>query len=317
MNKESSRKNKIITKIKIPLWFLIINIIVFSSFLIGHIIYFLNNNSPTPWVLFFMGLILISSVFYIMSALYFIILSLKKRFENISILLVILGIASFILPILFLILNFPNTKINNLILNIFPFLTLILSIILLINQFIDNKKEYSNHLSITKFVTFMILTLGLYFVFWYYKNLEYIEDYGRKDINTTLRFLGLFVPILNIFLIYDEFIIIKEINQNKFIKVTWSPGWMTFWLIFLYGLERFLIYFTDENSLMRIILYIGIVFIICFPLIEVQDSLNDYWNIIQKKFPKRNSFSKGEIVFVVIAALIWILYIITLVFGNF
>lgn len=302
-------KNKNIIKLKIPIWFLIINIIIFSLFSVLQIIYFINNVQGSM-LIFFRLLIYISSIIYIISAISFIILSQLKKYERISVFLTIIGVMSIILPITTSILNVSNPLIS-FIINFLSFLTLIISIIALIDRFIDKKIEYSNHFSVTKLIIFMILTLGLYFFYWYYRNLEYIEDYGRKDINIILRMLGLFVPFLNIFLIYDQFTIIKEINEDKLIKVTWSPGWMTFWLIFLYGLERFFIYFTNEDSLTRILLYAGTIFLTCIPLIEIQDSLNDYWNNIQKNLRKRSFFSRGEVIFIVIASLIWIIYLLT------
>ena len=75
--------------------------------------------------------------------------------------------------------------------------------------------KLSNYLPIPKLIGLMVLSFGFYFYYWYYKNLEYIEDYGKKDSLIWFRFIGILIPILNIYLIFDSIKDIKELVRTK------------------------------------------------------------------------------------------------------
>lgn len=58
------------------------------------------------------------------------------------------------------------------------------------------------HRSLGKQVLFAVLTLGLYTIYWYYITLKQLNEGTDAEYNPVLRFVGLFVPILNIVILW-------------------------------------------------------------------------------------------------------------------
>ncbi|GAB3029518.1 DUF4234 domain-containing protein [Natronobiforma cellulositropha] len=58
------------------------------------------------------------------------------------------------------------------------------------------------HRSLAKQVLFAVLTLGLYTIYWYYITFDQLNRGTDAEYNTVLRFLGLFVPVLNIVILW-------------------------------------------------------------------------------------------------------------------
>lgn len=56
--------------------------------------------------------------------------------------------------------------------------------------------------SLLKQVLFTVLTLGLYIVYWYYITFTQLEAGTDAEYSPVLRFIGLFVPIVNIVIIW-------------------------------------------------------------------------------------------------------------------
>lgn len=65
---------------------------------------------------------------------------------------------------------------------------------------------------IWKFVGLLIFSFNLYQFYWFYRNWKDIKNSFKeyKDISPKLRLLGLFIPLLGIYLIYNQFNIIQE-----------------------------------------------------------------------------------------------------------
>lgn len=168
---------------------------------------------------------------------------------------------------------------------------------------IKTDKKYSNHLSITKFIILNIITIGIYKIGWIIKNWLNLEDHTREEV-TTWHYIGLFIPIVNIFILYSQFVKIKNSAKEKLLKVDWSPGWRTFWtwiLMYYSGLVL-----EIDNLLYFFVIVLGIELIKLFPLLDIQDTLNEYWDKTQEKLPKRKNFSIGQWIWIIGGIILWI-----------
>lgn len=166
------------------------------------------------------------------------------------------------------------------------------------------KTKYSNRLSITKLVFLTFITAGIYRLGWLIKNWLDIKEDTKKEVSG-FHIVALFIPIVNIFNIYFQFENIKELAQEKNIKVKWSPGWITFWFIILGALSFSLF----DRTAPLFILTLSLIALSLIPIISVQDALNDFWGKTQK-LPERKWLSEGEIIWTVAGVILWILILI-------
>jgi hypothetical protein len=86
-------------------------------------------------------------------------------------------------------------------------------------------------MSLRRFAALYLLSFGLYLYYWYYTTLKELKLSEGLDISPGWRTFGMFVPILNIYLLYDLF---RRIDQaatrvGAGHQEGWwrRPGWMT------------------------------------------------------------------------------------------
>jgi len=143
-------------------------------------------------------------------------------------------------------------------------------------------KEYSNILPIRRLFLLMVLTFGLYSLYWVYKTNCYLRDDLGKDVSPGFRTFFMIIPIANIIVFY------KTLNDmNKFIKKegfeTYSPG-------------------------LNILIWLFVPFVGYWVYINVQESINEFWRIKEPNFPIKRGFSFSETFIMGLGAIIWILY---------
>lgn len=180
------------------------------------------------------------------------------------------------------------------------------------------KVDHSQHMDIFRLFLFGILTHGLYLFHWWYKGLRYIKRYWNRKSNVLLKFLGLFVPFLNIYLTFEFFNETKNMLRGKGIRVLWSPGVRTLvlWAILIIDALAFgsgtLIHLLDYIFL--VIVHIALVILLMIPFVSIQDSLNEYWDVTMSKNIKRKEFSKAEYIWMACGVVIWAIVIFSWVY---
>ena len=153
--------------------------------------------------------------------------------------------------------------------------------------------EFSYGLPILHLILFDILTLGIYgAIYWFYRNWKHLKAHKNLDISPGLRTVGLFVPIVGIIMIYEQFRDIKNFTEETGIKTYLSPGLLNLGFIVLSFLTARLP---------------GIWWIITWALvllipIYVQNYLNKYWFQEQAGIPLKKGFSNTEIILMIISA---------------
>lgn len=146
--------------------------------------------------------------------------------------------------------------------------------------------------SIRKFTILLIFTYGSYYLYWFWRNWKLIKKARKSDISPGWRTAGLFVPILNLFLLYKQFNEIKRLADEKGIKANYSPGWrLVFFLLF----QTF---------------YLG--FLSPLVLNKIQKTFNDYWKIKEPQNEPDNTFSIKEIIFLILFGAFYLLILVGL-----
>ncbi|MFH1389762.1 MAG: hypothetical protein ABIH56_03455, partial [Candidatus Margulisiibacteriota bacterium] len=142
----------------------------------------------------------------------------------------------------------------------------------------DEEKKYSNIQPIWQLILLTLFTLGFYQIYWFYRNWKQLKEQNNLIISPGWRTAGLFVPILGLLLIYDQFKMIKEAATKAKIKKIFSPGWMTFLFVVL-----------SYSSQATWIFPLG-----CIVLVFIQLTLNAYWESQQPNMEIRKTLSIGE-----------------------
>ncbi|WP_461461635.1 hypothetical protein, partial [Methanobrevibacter sp.] len=129
----------------------------------------------------------------------------------------------------------------------------------------------------------LIVSCGLYSIWWYYKNNTLLKDRLNKNISPILRTIGFILPVIRWFMFY---ILIH--NYEKTLKE-----------------ENIESYSSILNTLLYIFIpVIGPVWALC----NIQESINNLWYKKQPNLPIRRKFTNGEIVFLIIMLIIIIFF---------
>lgn len=157
---------------------------------------------------------------------------------------------------------------------------------------------------IRNLVLLYVFTLGIYWIYWFYRNWKHMKIYKNLDISPGWRTVGLIIPIYNIVIIYEQFKNIRDFAREAGCETYSSPGWMTAGLLVLFGLSFQLTWkLPDPYSLLTWILDLLALWI----LIIVQRTLNGYWEKEQIGLPEKTEFSGIEIAVLIIGGIILIL----------
>lgn len=173
------------------------------------------------------------------------------------------------------------------------------------NQTQDPK--YSNAQALWKLALILILTFTLYSFYWFYRNWKHLKIHKNLDISPGWRTVGLFIPILSIFLIYEQLKDIRDLALQAGCKAYSSPGGITFGIIFLNIVS--IVLNRSENS--DVLLMFGLDFLVNLLFVSlllfIQGTLNDYWKKEQNGLEMRKGLSDGEIALLLTGVILWTL----------
>jgi len=163
---------------------------------------------------------------------------------------------------------------------------------------------YSFYQPVWQFVVLSILTLGIYDIYWYYKNWKHLKAIQFSNFSPVLRTIGLLIPIVNFFIIYKAhkdyryLIIEKGINRDIY------PGLIVLVIAISFALTRL----PDPYWLLC--------FIATIPLAIVQDILNELWDTVQVGKPRRTAWRGRQIFLIVVGTILWTFTIIGMLFPE-
>ena len=159
-------------------------------------------------------------------------------------------------------------------------------------------QRFSNAQPVWHFVLLSLFTFSLYHIYWFYRNWKQLRLQEGWDISPGWRTVGIFVPILNIFLIYNQFRHIRDFARVAECDRLFSVGWITLGWIF----------FNALASLPDPFWFLS--FLSIWPLGVVQGVLNSYWEKQQPELVVRTKLSGGQIALLVIGGIFWIIVLI-------
>ncbi|OEC87910.1 MULTISPECIES: hypothetical protein [Methanobacterium] len=170
---------------------------------------------------------------------------------------------------------------------------------------LDVKYEHSNVQSTHKTALFIIITGGLYQLYWFYRNWRDLKTHKNLDINVGLRTVGLFIPLVNIYFVVNQFKDIKSYAEETGVKTYSLWTVLITWVLFAYLSTRLSLYGNLVAGIISWILILGL----AVPFVMAQKTLNEYWIKEQGDIPPKG-LSGGEILVlaigILLAALEWI-----------
>ena len=158
--------------------------------------------------------------------------------------------------------------------------------------------QFSNAQPVWHYVLLSLATFSLYNIYWFYRNWKHLKLYEGWDISPGWRTIGLFVPILNLFLLYGLLKHIRDYAESAECETLYSAGWiMLGWLL------SNALGWLDDPWLFLSLLSV-------WPIGVVQGVLNSYWNKKQPHLTARTKLSGTQIAILLIGGIFWALFII-------
>ncbi len=147
---------------------------------------------------------------------------------------------------------------------------------------------------------FVVASGGYYQFYWFYRNWRDFKEYLDRDVNVVLRTIGLFVPFVNLYLVWKQFAEINELLEEAGlnpcpIKVLY-PVWFGFFFAGNLGI------FHAETRMDALGAVVALM-VSCVPLLVLQRRINEYWREVQGDLPPRE-ISKGELAMVSVSCLL-------------
>lgn len=150
-----------------------------------------------------------------------------------------------------------------------------------------------------KLIILFIATLGLYSVYWFYKNWQIHQNVMDDKVIPALR--GFFY----IFFTYSLFKRVADTADRKNISTPWGAGWLATVFILLTIVSNILDRIsarTDGFGALDIA-SILILFVLIIPLYMVQDTINQINN--DKDGASNSVFSFYNYIFIFLGAILW------------
>jgi hypothetical protein len=165
---------------------------------------------------------------------------------------------------------------------------------------VENETQVSNVQPIYELVVLLILTGSLYQLYWFYRNWRDFKAYKNLDIYVGLRTLGLFIPLVNLYLIGTQFRDMRNYEVEAGIKPFSLYGVIILWVVLSVLSVRLSFYANPFTGVASLIL----AFCLVIPFYMVQKSLNEYWMKEQDDLPLRKGISGGEILVLIVGLIL-------------
>jgi len=156
----------------------------------------------------------------------------------------------------------------------------------------DDSIKYSKVFPFRRFILLMVFTFGLFQLYWFYKNTKLTIKELLKDNSPLIRTILLCIPIANIVVYYYYLKDIKTLVSQNNIK--------------------------DFSIFWNLIFYLICPILSIWSMINIQESLNEYWRFKQPNYPILFNFKKSEkIVMILIPLFIVLIFIIFILHLTF
>ncbi len=155
-----------------------------------------------------------------------------------------------------------------------------------------------------KLVTLFIATLGLYTVYWFYKNWKMQQPYLDKKIQPALR------SLFYIFFTHSLFKRVELAANDKGISKSWSAATLATVFVALTVISTLLDRVAAKSETIGVVDYINLlsVFVLVIPLYRVQAVVNKINSDPQGEL--NDTFSFYNFIFIAIGIMLWLLALI-------
>jgi hypothetical protein len=140
---------------------------------------------------------------------------------------------------------------------------------------------YSKGQAPVHLVLLSVLTLGLYEVYWFFRNWRDLREAVGVDLSPGWRTVGLLIPVVNVVMVHHQLMLIRDAADARGVKVSYSPGIMT---ALFFGLAL-----AGNLTLIWALSLLNVL-----PLVPVQETLNRLWAHEQPGAPVRDRFVSYE-----------------------
>lgn len=161
----------------------------------------------------------------------------------------------------------------------------------------------SNVQPLNKLIWLIILTGGLYQIYWFYRNWRDFKEHKNLDISPGLRTLGLFIPLVNLYFVGTQFKDLKDYEEEASVKPFSIYAVIIGWIVLSYLSVRLSFYENPLTGMISLLLS----FCLIIPFSVVQKTLNEYWLKEQGDLPLRKGLSVGEIIVLIIGLILLVL----------
>ncbi len=148
---------------------------------------------------------------------------------------------------------------------------------------------FSNAQPVRHLVLLSVVTFGLYEFLWFYRNWRDVTVRAGLPAVAGWRTAGLLVPFLNIFLVYQQLRLIRDVVGEAGLEIPFTPGTLTA-----------MFFLTAAIANVSTVWIVSLFTIV--PLIPVQECLNRYWQIEQPDASIREELTPAEFALAVVGA---------------
>jgi len=170
----------------------------------------------------------------------------------------------------------------------------------------SGKTEYSNVQPTNKLIWLIILTGGLYQIYWFYRNWRDFKEHKNLDISPGLRTVGLFIPLVNLYFVGTQFKDLRDYEEEADVKTFSLWAVVISWVVLSYVSVR--LGFSENPVVGMISMFLS--FCLVIPFYMVQKTLNEYWMKEQGDLPRRKGLSLGEIITLIIGLIFLVIGLI-------
>ena len=160
---------------------------------------------------------------------------------------------------------------------------------------VSSDKKYSNAQPLWHLILLDMLTFSLYFVYWSYIKWKHLKEYKNLEINPAKKALLLFIPVVSLVIVWEEFIAIRDFCKDAGTGISFNPSLVIIGLV----ATNLISMLPDPFWLLSFLFFV--------PLVFVQRALNSAWAEVEPGFSMRKLPTLGDILAVVAS---WICIII-------
>ncbi|MDA0264302.1 MAG: hypothetical protein O3A93_08035 [Chloroflexi bacterium] len=169
-------------------------------------------------------------------------------------------------------------------------------------------------ISANRIISLMVLTFGLYLVYWLYLTWRHYRDHTGENVFPVWHSLTLIIPIYGLFRIHAHMRIYKEMMTNPGLASTISPGWAVAVVAVSMLLENLSLEVTGGwtttsysfgAAVVSALITVVSITLVTGLLVRVQGNMNHYWSSLTNVQIVPSKLRVGEVIFSVVGLMAW------------